>query len=170
VGIYEAEIGDKLSDYVVSSYTQTLTAILCPSVPKMGDNFRILTIAQPSTPYATPTPQTEDEVEQIQCLAGDLAVVSLKNEEATVERVLQAMRDTDWVHMACHGKQKTGEPMKSGLLLHDKFSSSWRSRGMRFREPTLPSSPPVRLRWETRGLRTSRCIWRLACLWQVIVG
>jgi len=48
-------------------------------------------------------------------------VVNLKNEEATVERVLEEMRSADWIHMACHGKQDTGEPMKSGLLLHDKI-------------------------------------------------
>jgi len=120
-GIYGAKIGDKLSDYVVSSYTPTLTAILDPSAAQVGDNFKILTIAQPSTPYATSIPKTEDEVKQVQSLAGRLAVVSLKSEEATVERVLQAMRDTDWVHVACHGKQNTGEPMKSGLLLHDKI-------------------------------------------------
>jgi len=120
-GIYEAGIGDKLSDYVVSSYTPTLTAILDLSAPKVGDEFKILTIAQASTPYATPIPKTEDEVEKVQSLASGLAVVNLKNEEATVERVLQAMRDTDWVHVACHGKQDTGEPMESGLLLHDKI-------------------------------------------------
>ena len=119
-GIYEAGVGDKLSDYVVSSYTPTLTAILDPSVPEVEDKFKILTIAQPLTPYATPIPKTEDEVEQIQILAGGLTVISLKNEEATVERVLQAMLDTDWIHVACHGKQKTGEPMESGLFLHDK--------------------------------------------------
>jgi len=119
-GIYENEIGDKVSDYVVSSYTPTLTAILDPSAPKVGENFKILTIAQPSTPYATPIPKTEDEVELIQNMAGNLAVVSLKGEEATVERVLRVMRDADWVHVACHGKQQTGEPMESGLFLHDK--------------------------------------------------
>jgi len=120
-GIYGSGNWDKLSDYVVSSYTPTLTAILDLSAPKVGDDFKILTIAQPSTPYATPIPKTEDEVKLVQSLAGDLAVVSLKNEEATVERVLQAMRDTDWVHVASHGKQNTGEPMESGLLLHDKI-------------------------------------------------
>jgi len=48
-------------------------------------------------------------------------VVGLMSEEATVDRVLQEMKDADWIHMACHGKQETGEPMKSGLLLHDKI-------------------------------------------------
>jgi len=114
-------VGEKLSDYVVSSYTPTLTAILDLSAPKVGDDFTILTVAQPSTPYTTPIPKTADEVKMVENLAGCINVLGLKSEEATVERVLQAMRDTDWVHMACHGKQETGEPMKSGLFLHDKI-------------------------------------------------
>jgi len=120
-GIYGTQNRDKLSNYAVSSYTPTLTAILDSSTPKVGDDFTILTVAQPSTPYATPIPKTEDEVRLVRSLAGGINVVGLKKEGATVERVLQAMRDTDWVHMACHGKQETGEPMKSGLLLHDKI-------------------------------------------------
>ena len=120
-GIYSTENGDKISDYVVSSYTPTLTTILDSSTPNIGHNFTILAVAQPSTPYATPIPNTEDEVNLVQNLASGITVDCLKNEEATVERVLQAMRDTNWVHMACHGKQEAGEPMKSGLLLHDKI-------------------------------------------------
>jgi len=119
-GIYGTKIGDKLSDYVVSSYTPTLTAILDSSISKVGDNFKILTVAQPLTPNAAPIPKTEDEIKLVQSLARGIDVMTLMNEEGTVERVLQAMRDTDWIHMACHGKQETSEPMKSGLLLHDK--------------------------------------------------
>lgn len=47
--------------------------------------------------------------------------MSLIGEEATVERVLRGMQDTNWVHLACHGQQCTGDPMKSGILLHDKI-------------------------------------------------
>jgi len=106
---------------VISSYTPTLTAILDPSTPKVENNFTILTVAQPSTPNAAPIPKTEDEVKLVQKLASSVKKVNLIDEEATVARVLQAMRDADWIHMACHGKQETGEPMKSGLLLHDKI-------------------------------------------------
>ena len=106
---------------MISSYTPTLTAILDPSTPKVENNFTILTVAQPSTPNAAPIPKTEDEVKLVQKLASSVKKVNLIDEEATVARVLQAMRDADWIHMACHGKQETGEPMKSGLLLHDKI-------------------------------------------------
>ena len=120
-GIYGIETGDKLPDYVVSSYTPTLTAILDSSTSKVEDNFTILTVAQPSTPNAAPILKTEDEVKVVQSLASGMNVVSLVSEEGTVDRVLQAMKDTDWIHMACHGKQETSDPMKSGLLLHDKI-------------------------------------------------
>ena len=106
---------------MVSSYTPTLTAILDSSTPTVGENFTILTVAQPSTPYATPIPKTEDEVKLVQNFAGSINVVNLKSEGATVERVLQEMREADWIHMACHGKQKISGPMESGLLLHDKI-------------------------------------------------
>src|SRR6201999_3764306 len=96
-GIYDDAVGNKLSDYVVSSYTPTLTAILDLSTPRVEDDFRILTIAQPNTPGATPIPKTEDEVKQVQSIASGLTIVSLKNEEATVERVLQEMRNADWI-------------------------------------------------------------------------
>ena len=119
--MYGNKVGENLSDYVVSSYTPTLTAILDPPEPKVGEDFKILTVAQPSTPYATPIPNTEDEVKKVQNFASGLTVVSLKNEEATVERVLEEMKNSNWIHMACHGKQETGEPMKSGILLHDKI-------------------------------------------------
>jgi CHAT domain-containing protein len=119
-GIYDTKGGDKLSDYVVSSYTPTLTAILDPAEPIVRDDFKILTVAQPSTPYATPIPKTEDETKQVRIIAGNDRVVSLTNEEATVERVVCGMRETDWIHLACHGQQSTDNPMKSGLLLHDK--------------------------------------------------
>jgi len=120
-GIYDTNKGDKISDYVVSSYTPTLTAILDSSTPKVGNDFRILTVAQPSTPNAAQIPKTEDEVKLVQSLAGGISTINLMSEEATVERVLEEMKKTDWVHMACHGKQETGEPMKSGLFLHNNI-------------------------------------------------
>ncbi|KIM28545.1 hypothetical protein M408DRAFT_23599 [Serendipita vermifera MAFF 305830] len=121
-GDYDSDVvGDKLSDYVVSSYTPTLTAILEQSQPdKMGD-FQILTVAQPSTPHALLLPETEREVRQIKEIASGICVQGLINEEATTARVLQAMKESNWIHLACHGMQNRQESMRSGFLLHDKI-------------------------------------------------
>lgn len=108
--------GETISDYVVSSYTPTLAAILDQSQPIIPEGFQILTVAEPSK--SNPIPKTEEEVKLIQDLAGDLRVVNLMNENATIEIVLQEMKRSHWIHLACHGKQDLDDSMKSGFLLH----------------------------------------------------
>lgn len=121
-GLYKTGgVGDKVTDYVVSSYTPTLTAILDQHQPVIPRDFRILTVAQPKTPYASPLPNTEDEVNRIEHLAGNISLEKLTGEGATKDCVLQAMKRSHWVHLACHGQQDISDPMKSGLLLHDKM-------------------------------------------------
>jgi CHAT domain-containing protein len=113
------EPGHKLSDYVVSSYTPTLTAILDSSYPSPSKSFRLLTVAQPSAPGLSEIPKTMDEVERIAKVATSISVVGLAKEAATIERVQQGMRESNWVHLACHGKQDATKPLDSGLILHD---------------------------------------------------
>ncbi|KIM20447.1 hypothetical protein M408DRAFT_307726 [Serendipita vermifera MAFF 305830] len=120
-GNYETDVvGEKISDYVVSSYTPTLTAILDQSQPEVTEHFQILTVAQPSTPHAPPLPETEREVNHVKDIAGDLCVKNLINEEATAARVMQAMKESNWIHLACHGLKHESDPLKSGFLLHDR--------------------------------------------------
>jgi CHAT domain-containing protein len=87
--------------------------------PQLQGSFKILTVAQPDAPGAEPIPQTEDEVKLVQKIAADHYVMNLTREQATVDRVLAAMKDSNWVHLACHGQQCIGQAMESGLLLQD---------------------------------------------------
>ncbi|KIM28601.1 hypothetical protein M408DRAFT_23647 [Serendipita vermifera MAFF 305830] len=120
-GIYDSDVvWEKLSEYVVSSYTPTLTAILDQSLPPMIEKFQILTVALPSTPNAPPLPSTESEVRQVKGIAGDICVQNLTSAEATTVRVMQGMKESNWIHLACHGIQDNKESMRSGFLLHDK--------------------------------------------------
>jgi CHAT domain-containing protein len=43
----------------------------------------------------------------------------LNGHEGTKSRVMKAMKDSNWAHLACHGAQRQDEPTKSGLILHD---------------------------------------------------
>ncbi|KIM28584.1 hypothetical protein M408DRAFT_23633 [Serendipita vermifera MAFF 305830] len=113
-------IGEKISDYVISSYTPTLTAILDQSQPKTTEDFQILTVAQPSTPGASPLPATEKEVQRVQEIASGIRVDSLIGDKATTARVLQAMKQSNWIHLAYHGLQHRFDSLKSGFLLHDE--------------------------------------------------
>ncbi|KIM22123.1 hypothetical protein M408DRAFT_36739, partial [Serendipita vermifera MAFF 305830] len=121
-GMYGMEgLESCVSDYVVSSYAPTLTAILDQTQCGTSTDFQILTISQPATPYARPIPMTETEVKLIKQYTKDLNVVNLSSEHATVKSVLEGMKTSNWIHLACHGEQNVKEPMKSGFLLHDQI-------------------------------------------------
>ncbi|KIM28572.1 hypothetical protein M408DRAFT_307873 [Serendipita vermifera MAFF 305830] len=121
-GNYDSDVvGEKVSDYVISSYTPTLTALIDQLQPEVTSDFQLLTVAQPSTPHALPLPETEREVGLVKDIASGIDVKSLINEEATMARVLQAMKESNWIHLACHGIQDHKESLKSGFLLHDKI-------------------------------------------------
>jgi CHAT domain-containing protein len=115
------EIGEKISDYVVSSYTPTLTAILELSEPAVQEDFQVLMVAQASAPGAPPIPKTEDEVQIVHRLTAGSRRMSLMREDATVGRVREGMMESHWIHLACHGHQNPDDPMESGFLLHDKI-------------------------------------------------
>jgi CHAT domain-containing protein len=119
-GLYDANgVGEKISDYVVSSYTPTLTAMLRQERSFKGP-FHLLTVALPWTPNAPPLPYTKEEVGRIQNIATGLPLVELRSKSATMKRVVDEMKISDWVHFACHGEQGVDNALTSGLLLHDK--------------------------------------------------
>jgi hypothetical protein len=115
------EIGEKVSDYVVSSYTPTLTAILELSDPVVREDFQVLTVAKASAPGAQPIPKTEDGVKIVQNITASARVLNLTRGAATVQRVRDDMIEGDRIHLACHGQQHPNDPMDSGFLLHDKI-------------------------------------------------
>lgn len=48
------------------------------------------------------------------------ARVTLVESDGVVEQVLSAMKESDWVHFACHGVQDLASPTDSGLCLADE--------------------------------------------------
>lgn len=114
-----AKVGDKLSDYVVSSYTPSIATLLDQSHPSPPESPRILTVAVSDTPGMA-LQSTLKEVESIHHLAATMHTVGLKNKEATKNRVLDELGQCNWAHLACHGVQVGGKPMSSGLILTDK--------------------------------------------------
>lgn len=118
-GLYEtADSRSKAFNYVVSSYTPTLGALLVPS--PTPDTFRgILTVGQAKTVGQPALPYTVKELEHIASQAGDLRLTELTGDRATSAAVLDAMEDHSWVHLACHAKQNASDPTTSGFYLHD---------------------------------------------------
>ncbi|KAJ6471581.1 CHAT domain-containing protein [Mycena vitilis] len=112
--------GSKLSDFMISSYIPSLTALIegfrAPS--KTQPKLQLLAVAQPSATGQTYIPGTQKEITCIQEAAkGKLPVLRLDKNMATVDAVQQGMKQSKWVHFACHGIQNKSHPTESALLL-----------------------------------------------------
>jgi CHAT domain len=122
-GIYgnSATAGLNISDYVVSSYTPTINALIKASENyKMRPKFQgLLAVIQPNTPGQSALPNTYTELQYIQQQACNFGVQSLEGSAALVENVVKGMESCSWIHLACHAVQNTAEPTQSAFCLHD---------------------------------------------------
>ncbi|KIJ30261.1 hypothetical protein M422DRAFT_80447, partial [Sphaerobolus stellatus SS14] len=121
-GLYHtgAPPSSKLSDFVISSYTPTISACLDRVSPLSSPPRppKLLVIAQPSSFGQQNLPGTVEEVKYIeQVIEGALTVKTLIRENATLENVISELKTSAWVHFACHGVQDHAHPTKSALLL-----------------------------------------------------
>ncbi|KAJ7431361.1 CHAT domain-containing protein, partial [Mycena galericulata] len=121
-GLYGKDdlFGSKLSDFVISSYAPSLTALIegfrAPSVSQTG--LKLLTVSQPHSSGQSYLPGTQAEITHIQRPADrKLHVLQLDGDLATLANVQQGMRDFSWVHFACHGVQDLSDPTESALFL-----------------------------------------------------
>ena len=127
-GFYTAEYsqsGHKVFDYVVSSYTPTLS-ILAPSprpsaVP--SHDLRLLAVRQPSSDGLPHLSGVATELRHIMAIIKEspsACTTLLESSVGTVDEVLALMKEVDWVHFACHGTQDASHPVNSGLCLADR--------------------------------------------------
>lgn len=122
-GLYNTrEAGFKISDFVTSSYTPTLTALVEPSLLAHRAFQGLLAVSQPCTPGLPRLPNAEKELKLIEKLGSTvmgLHVHSLPSELATRESVIDSMGKYSWVHLACHAVQDTFEPTQSAFCLQN---------------------------------------------------
>ncbi|KAJ1305468.1 hypothetical protein OPQ81_000476 [Rhizoctonia solani] len=110
----------RVFDYVVSSYTPTVTALLSSSPTSLSRDTTILAIGQPNTPGHARLPGTARELEYVKAHTSDKVQYSaLIGDQATTNTVLYAMAQHDWVHLACHAHQNVLDSTKSGFFLHN---------------------------------------------------
>jgi CHAT domain-containing protein len=123
-GLYATKDQPKISDYVVSSYTPTLTALLSAQRPvaEPGNIPHLLIVTQPATPGQNLLPGTVNEANAIQILRNQtrrLHLTHLDGKGATVPAVLNHMAECSWIHLACHGIQDAVNPTDSAFVLID---------------------------------------------------
>ncbi|KAJ7831927.1 CHAT domain-containing protein, partial [Mycena olivaceomarginata] len=115
-GIYGKDMTDCVSDYVVSSYTPTLTAMLGPP-SHAAPAFKITAVLQPNTKGCDPLPGALQELKKIQERVPKEWLTSLV--DTTVQTALIHLRESSIAHFACHGIQDLKQPLDSGLMLRD---------------------------------------------------
>ncbi|KAJ6571258.1 CHAT domain-containing protein [Mycena capillaripes] len=115
-GIYDKDMTDCVSDYVISSYTPTLTALLDPP-PVTATLLKMTAVIEPKAPDCSPLPGARAELQKIMARVPSECLTGLVN--TTVETALIHLRQSSIVHFACHGVQDLVQPLDSGLILSD---------------------------------------------------
>jgi CHAT domain-containing protein len=119
-GLYDQNaVDEELGNYVISSYTPTLSALLQPSQSLVNSSFKLLSVIQPSAPGASSIPNTKVELDYLRRHLSEKTHVILEEREGTKEWVTREMEECNWIHLACHGIQIPEDPTKSALLLQD---------------------------------------------------
>jgi CHAT domain-containing protein len=110
-------LGSKLVDYVVSSYTPTLTALIDGWRPRAQSKPKLLAVALPLESGLFCAQNEIDRIQQHVNLVPDFSLKPLIESNATVKGVEEGMQECSWVHFACHGVQDISNPTRSALLL-----------------------------------------------------
>ncbi|CUA68680.1 Nesprin-1 [Rhizoctonia solani] len=109
----------RVFDYVISSYTPTLAALLTSTPSKLCSDSRVLAIGQGVTPGHQALPGAAKELGYVRShVESKFGYTQLLDTQATPSTVLDAMETHDWVHLACHAHQNVTDPTKSGFFLH----------------------------------------------------
>ncbi|VDC06483.1 unnamed protein product [Peniophora sp. CBMAI 1063] len=120
-GVYE-DSGHRVYDFVVSSYTPSLSA-LTRSVNAVADHPptpNALVVTQSDVPDHTSLPGTLVEGERIQEVLMEFNLESSVLTGNTVSKaaVRSALNKHSWLHLACHGTQNREDPLQSAFALH----------------------------------------------------
>ncbi|KAJ7114067.1 CHAT domain-containing protein [Mycena epipterygia] len=118
-GIYAEHDTDYVSQYVISSYSPTLAALLDPPA-KTRSPFKMTAVIEPNAPNLMPLPDTEAELSRIEERIPNEWLTSIgRTERATMKLALVHLRTSAIMHFSCHGIQDLGNPLDSGLALAD---------------------------------------------------
>ncbi|KAJ7088689.1 CHAT domain-containing protein [Mycena epipterygia] len=114
-GIYRPGETDCVSDYVISSYTPTLAALLNP--PKdTTESFHMTAVIVPNAPNCRPLPGTSEELTKIKDRVPRTEHLTAIESSAGVG-VVQSLNRSSVIHFACHGVQDSRTPLNSGFIL-----------------------------------------------------
>jgi CHAT domain-containing protein len=122
-GIYEGDDPVCAENYIVSSYTPSLSALIKSREdfkPVRREELQVLLFSEASAPGLSHVPSVEDEVQMIAgiVISASASVVNNICSPPMVDSVLEQASSAHVLHLACHGHQHE-DPLKSCFALHD---------------------------------------------------
>jgi CHAT domain-containing protein len=128
-GVYSQSNTGCCSDYVVSTYTPTLSALRRARmgfVPKDRQSLVVLAAAAPNTTASLDLPYLDSvrpeiaHVAQLARATGHIEVLEYGHtSSAQIHEVAAALPRVHIAHLACHGVQDQEDPLNSGFCLGD---------------------------------------------------
>ena len=124
--------GHSCSDYIISSYTPTISALLSARRRHKEVSYaelRVLLAAVPKPFQGMPLNGVVTELQVIKKAiqsSGPEAVSGLRHDalsliiDASADDVLQALPNISVLHLACHGEQAAHDALDSGFLMRDR--------------------------------------------------
>jgi len=116
--------GQFLSQFYISSYTPSLTALIKARGHDRSLSVSFAAIGQDCPAGASHTLEcVEPELELVRRLLPGPPTVSftkITSVDATKSRALRALRENTWLHFSCHGTQKYEDPFNSAFLMRDQ--------------------------------------------------
>ncbi|TEB31131.1 hypothetical protein FA13DRAFT_1774504 [Coprinellus micaceus] len=122
-GVYQGEGAESISNYVVSSYTPTVTALtqrVKNDLPINDQVSGLFLTCQPEAPHAAAILGTIAEVREIHKEATALGMkpLILEGDDVAPDECLDHMERYSSIHLACHGVQDISDPLRSRFLFH----------------------------------------------------
>jgi CHAT domain-containing protein len=118
-------MNESMAEYVVSSYTPTLAALVSAhsKSPFIKHSLRMTAVIQPITPGYSFLPYTREELSKIEEVVPKQWLTSFGTQEspASVDRVLSHLDTSSILHFACHGIQDTSNPLESALRIGNEW-------------------------------------------------
>jgi hypothetical protein len=128
-GIYSGPQANRTccSDYVVSSYTPTVSALLraqaqAPFVRSADIDMLLVSEDSAKNPALSKLWSVQTELTRVESIATTKHFghsVETIARDATVERVTERIKSASFVHLACHGLQHRTNALESGFYLND---------------------------------------------------
>jgi CHAT domain-containing protein len=111
---------DNAANYIVSSYTPTLSALIHARAERADPvSEDVLLVSLPAAQSMPWLPNAAAEANIVQSAISPGSITVMSDLHATVQAVLERLPEIAVLHLACHGHQSQENPLDSGFSMYD---------------------------------------------------